>query len=930
MDVENAVSEGTDGTVTDVSEQIETTQNANVGNEIKSVVSASVEGEGSPVEHGEDDKENDNIVDENDLISKKESVPMDIDKHTPTSTPTPTPKLTQPRAASPTGLDNAPPLAFEKAKEISSTLGEKSHVQGDEKKEGLLMEDSLNVITVKEGSNADSGVKVAILKDTTSTATRATMELSATDNDVEMVPKKEQSQSDATQVQTADANLVNNQMDDDRFTYRPSYAIFSRNQNTNLFNPDNVIKTDKIERAESRLEEDEWDTDAWMALMAEMQKANIDTVRCYFGRFLTKFPMAARYWKLYIEKEIEANNFSRVEKCFQTLLPDIPNVDLFKLYLKYMKESKSSLPNFKETMKTAYKFSLDQIGLDLNATSVWQDYIEFLKEWETTTQYDASTKMVALRETYQHAVVNPIQNVEGFWKEYDQYENGLNKLTARKLLQDKSAAYMTARAVLRERRTLFERISSRHLAVPLKGTSGEAQQLGLWKQYIAWEKSNPLKYDDRDIGVYKRVVFAYKQCLMLWYYAPEIWFEYCQYVGEGPPHGPEVSAPGATIEFEKASSALPTSQLLAFSFADYEESKKNLTKATAVYERILSYNDLADPTLVYIQYMKYKRRSESTEAARKIFKRARSDKRTGYQSFVAAALMEYFGTKKPVVSANIFALGLKAHGAKVEYALSYLDYLLHLNESNNTRVLFERLLMTVPPADQAPIWQKYLQFEADYGDLTAALSVEKRRQEVVNEGKIDPICHSIDRYHYLDLYPVDSSDLDRVGYHRLAPTEANAEGAHTVVSATDDVDHIVKLDFVVPDIKCLAVFNPEEGVIGPLAGPKSLTALLTNLPPPSSFVGPYVSVDALMESLAPADDGSQVIDGDDRDDDLSLVTEADNTPSTSTLNGPVKRKRKSGVQSDSDGETVSSSAGKARRPVNIFNKRMRHNIQSGA
>ncbi|KNC69925.1 hypothetical protein SARC_17555, partial [Sphaeroforma arctica JP610] len=73
------------------------------------------------------------------------------------------------------------------------------------------------------------------------------------------------------------------------------------------------------------------------------------------------------------------------------------------------------------------------------------EYIDFLKGWETATQYDASTKMVTLRETYQQAVVNPIQvfstrvymslNVEGFWKEYDQYENGLNKLTARKLLQ---------------------------------------------------------------------------------------------------------------------------------------------------------------------------------------------------------------------------------------------------------------------------------------------------------------------------------------------------------------------------------------------------------------------------------------------------------------------------------------------------------------
>ncbi|KNC69309.1 hypothetical protein SARC_18182, partial [Sphaeroforma arctica JP610] len=79
--------------------------------------------------------------------------------------------------------------------------------------------------------------------------------------------------------------------------------------------------------------------------------------------------------------------------------------------------------------------------------------------------------------------------------------------------------------------------------------------------------------------------------------------------------------------------------------------------------------------------MKYKRRSETTAAGRKVFKRARDDKRTtGHQSYVAAALMEYFGTKKKDIADNIFRLGLKKHSTKVDYALSYLDYMLHLNE----------------------------------------------------------------------------------------------------------------------------------------------------------------------------------------------------------------------------------------------------------
>lgn len=41
---------------------------------------------------------------------------------------------------------------------------------------------------------------------------------------------------------------------------------------------------------------------------------------------------------------------------------------------------------------------------------------------------------------------------------------------------------------------------------------------------------------------------------------------------------------------------------------------------------------------------------------------------------------------------RIFELGLKKFGDIPEYVTCYIDYLSHLNEDNNTRVLFERVL----------------------------------------------------------------------------------------------------------------------------------------------------------------------------------------------------------------------------------------------
>jgi cleavage stimulation factor subunit 3 len=59
------------------------------------------------------------------------------------------------------------------------------------------------------------------------------------------------------------------------------------------------------------------------------------------------FPTTARYWKIYIEQEMKSKNFERVEKLFQRCLVKILNLDLWKLYLTYVKENKAGLSTHK-------------------------------------------------------------------------------------------------------------------------------------------------------------------------------------------------------------------------------------------------------------------------------------------------------------------------------------------------------------------------------------------------------------------------------------------------------------------------------------------------------------------------------------------------------------------------------------------------------
>ena len=68
-------------------------------------------------------------------------------------------------------------------------------------------------------------------------------------------------------------------------------------------------------------------------------------------------------------------------------------------------------------------------------------------------------------------------------------------------------------------------------------------------------------------------------------------------------------------------------------------------------------------------------------------------------------------------SSRIFDLGLRKFGNNCEYILAYLDYLSHLNEDNNTRVLFERVLAqgSLDNNDSLEIWDKFLEFESNIG-----------------------------------------------------------------------------------------------------------------------------------------------------------------------------------------------------------------------
>ncbi|KAH0620859.1 hypothetical protein JD844_021705 [Phrynosoma platyrhinos] len=491
------------------------------------------------------------------------------------------------------------------------------------------------------------------------------------------------------------------------------------------------------------------------------------------------------------------------------------HIDLWKCYLSYVRETKGKLPSYNEAVGS----------------------------------YAENQRITAVRRVYQRGCVNPMINIEQLWRDYNKYEE--------------------------EYETVMKGLDRNAPSVPPQNTPQEAQQVDMWKKYIQWEKSNPLRTEDQTL-ITKRVMFAYEQCLLVLGHHPDIWYEAAQYLEQsskllaekGDMNNAKLFSDEAANIYERAiSTLLKKNMLLYFAYADYEESRMKYEKVHSIYNRLLAIEDI-DPTLedskgkVYIQYMKFARRAEGIKSGRMIFKKAREDVRTRHHVYVTAALMEYYCSKDKSVAFKIFELGLKKYGDIPEYVLAYIDYLSHLNEDNNTRVLFERVLTSgsLPPEKSGEIWARFLAFESNIGDLASILKVEKRRFTAFKEeyeGKETALL--VDRYKFMDLYPCSASELKALGYKDVSRAKLAAIIPDPVVAPSivpvlkDEVDR--KPEYPKPDTQQMIPFQPRHLAppgLHPVPGgvfpvPPAAVVLMKLLPPPVCFQGPFVQVDELME-----------------------------------------------------------------------------------
>ncbi|KAL8097037.1 cleavage stimulation factor subunit 77 [Apium graveolens] len=506
---------------------------------------------------------------------------------------------------------------------------------------------------------------------------------------------------------------------------------------------------------------DKYNVEAAEKLANEALHLPVSAAVPMYEQLLLTYPTAAKFWKQYVEAHMVENNDDAVKQLFSRCLLDCLQISLWRCYIRFIRKAndKKGIEGQEETRK-AYDFMLNCVGEDIAAGPVWIEYITFLKSLPAHSAQEESQRMIAVRKVYQKAIVTPTHHVEQLWRDYENFENTVSRQLAKGLLSEYQPKYNSARAVYRERKKYVDEIDWNMLAVPPSGANKEELQWVAWKRLLAFEKENPQRVDSMFAN--KRMVFTYDQCLMYLYHYPDIWYDYATW------HAKSGSVDSAIKVFQRALKALPDSELLRYAYAELEESRGSIQPAKKTYEGLLK--DPENTTaLSHIQFIRFLRRTEGVEAARRYFLAVRNSPTCTYQVYVAYAMVAFCLDKDAKVAHNVFELGLKHYMQEPGYILEYADFLTRLNDDRNIRALFERALSSLPPEKSVEVWKRFSQFEQTYGDLASMLKVEQRRKEALSgtgeesasalESSLQEV---VSRYSFMDLWPCSSNDLDNL------------------------------------------------------------------------------------------------------------------------------------------------------------------------
>lgn len=278
------------------------------------------------------------------------------------------------------------------------------------------------------------------------------------------------------------------------------------------------------------------------------------------------------------------NNFTKAEELFKRTLTTIQNVKLLTVYLSYIRrrnDLSDPTGRARDVVTQSFEFVLspDVVGFDRDSGPIWTEYIQFIKSGPGAVgeqDWESKKKMDLLRRVYQRAIAIPTKNLNQLWREYEQFENSVDKKLGRALVSQHSPSYMSAKSANMALDNITRRLQRNNLPrlPPAPGFDGDEEymeQVQLWKKWIAWEKSDPLELKSEDpAGLNSRILNVYNQALMALRFWPEMWVEAAEWCWENDIGGAEGRDRGQEFLLQGIE-ANPESVLLALKHGDHVE-----------------------------------------------------------------------------------------------------------------------------------------------------------------------------------------------------------------------------------------------------------------------------------------------------------------------------------------------------------------------
>lgn len=499
------------------------------------------------------------------------------------------------------------------------------------------------------------------------------------------------------------------------------------------------VKSEEVEEVKEEIKEKEEDIKTnytygeWNSVLTTaVIEGNENKITKLFDTYLSQYVNDGDKWTMYIEwmmnKEEDGDKLDkkRIESSFFKILTKIYNVELWRLYLKYVEKvnpiTAGNAENARNIVLKAYQFSIEIVGQDFfESYNIWSDYLRYLYIWQPVTPNEEKTKMELIRSSLKKMISYPSIKLEDNWKIFVKFEEDLDLNQSRKIINENIKEYLKLKEINDELMEITKSISK------LKDRKYSIRQIRRWNKWIEWEKKNLM--NKNEVELKKRINYIYNLSIQYCNIIPEIWYNYYEYLKneEDIDKSNEILNDGLKVN--------PMSLILTNEVSNEYEIKGDIEKIKEIWIKLIKnieededsfQNKNEIITYCYCRLMKIINRIGDIKEVRMIFKMSRNFKGIEWNIFKEYSMIEYYKNELGI-SKRAYSIGMQYFNNNIRFICSYLDFLVLIKDMTNFKKIMEMSLEKFEDSnDRKKLFKKYFKVEDRFGDIGSIKMLIKR------------------------------------------------------------------------------------------------------------------------------------------------------------------------------------------------------------